>query len=118
MPQIVILAGELKILSLKQLNGNLYELRELKGDSGTVIVFICNHCPYVISIADRLAFESKELFKIGIKTIAIMSNDVENYPEDSFHNMKTFAIQNNFTFPYLYDESQSVARDYGAICTL
>ena len=75
------------------------------------------HCPYVKSIADRLAFVSRELIKIEVNTIAIMSNDVENYPEDSFENMKKVAAKFNFSFPYLLDESQEIAKSYGAVCT-
>ena len=102
---------------LKSIDEKIYTLQDLKGLKGTVIVFICNHCPYVKAIADRLAFESRELTKIGISTIAIMSNDVENYPEDSFENMKNFSNLHNFKFPYLYDELQTVAKDYDAVCT-
>ena len=94
-----------------------YNLQSLIGDNGTVVVFICNHCPYVINIAERLSFEAKELKKIGVSTIAIMSNDVDNYPEDSFENMKKFSIKYNFEFPYLYDSTQEVAKKYKAICT-
>ena len=94
-----------------------HTLQSLKGNKGTVIVFICNHCPYVIAIAERLSFESRELKKIGVNTIAIMSNDVENYPEDSFENMKIFSKKYNFEFPYLYDSSQEVAKKFKAVCT-
>ena len=90
---------------------------DLKGQNGTVIVFICNHCPYVIAIAERLSKESKELKKISINTIAIMSNDVKQNIEDSYENMKIFAKKFNFDFPYLFDESQEVAKNYGAVCT-
>jgi len=106
-----------KDFELKSIDEKRYSLQNLKGSKGTVIVFICNHCPYVKAIADRLAFESRELIKIEVNTIAIMSNDVENYPEDSFENMKKFSQINNFKFPYLHDEKQTVAKDYGAICT-
>ena len=106
-----------KNFSLKSIDNNIYSLNELKGINGTVIVFICNHCPYVKAIGNRLAYESNELLKIGIKTIAIMSNDTISYPEDSFDNMKIFAQENSFKFPYLIDETQEVARNYKAICT-
>ena len=79
-----------KNFKLKSVDEQVYSLRDLQGLNGTVIVFICNHCPYVKAIADKLSYESKELFKININTIAIMSNDVESYPEDSFENMKIF----------------------------
>ena len=108
---------EAKEFDLISIDDKFYNLSDLKGSNGTVIVFICNHCPYVKAIAKRLSLDSNDLKKIGINTIAIMSNDVINYPEDSFENMKLFAKENNFEFPYLYDENQTVAKDYGAICT-
>jgi peroxiredoxin len=106
-----------KNFELKSVNEKIYSLKDLKGPEGTVIVFICNHCPYVKAIVGRLRFEAKELFKIGIHVAAIMPNDVENYPEDSFENMKKFSKFHNFNFPYLYDEYQEVAKKYNAICT-
>ena len=102
---------------LKDVSNEIMSLEDLKGQNGTVIAFICNHCPYVTAIAERLSFEAKELKKISINTITIMSNDVTQYPEDSFENMKIFAKKYNFTFSYLYDESQTVAKSYGAVCT-
>jgi peroxiredoxin len=106
-----------KDFNLLSVNNQNYNLQELTGKKGTVIVFICNHCPYVVDIAPRLSFEAKELSKIGIKTIAIMSNDVENYQEDSFDNMIKFHKKYNFNFPYLYDSTQEVAKNYKAVCT-
>ncbi len=103
--------------NLKDISGNYMSLDQLKGDNGTVIAFICNHCPYVIAIAERLSFEAQELRKLSINTIAIMSNDVVQYPDDSFKNMKLFAKKYNFNFSYLYDETQEVAKNYGAVCT-
>ena len=111
------LGWKAKNFKLKSVNEQVYSLHDLQGLNGTVIVFICNHCPYVKAIADKLSYESKELFKININTIAIMSNDVESYPEDSFENMKTFSKLHDFKFHYLYDEHQIVAKDYQAICT-
>ncbi len=96
---------------------NFYTLDALRGKNGTVIAFICNHCPYVIAIAERLSVEAKELKKLEINTIAIMSNDANQYPEDSFKNMALFAKKYAFDFPYLHDESQQIARNYGAVCT-
>ena len=107
-------AKDFNLLSVDQ---KYYNLKELTGTKGTLIVFISNHCPYVVEIASRLCFEANELFKIGIKTIAIMSNDVENYPEDSFDNMIKFQKKYNFDFPYLYDLTQDVAKKYKAVCT-
>ena len=103
--------------SLLSVDDHTYPLQSVKGIKGTVIVFICNHCPYVIAIAERLSFEAKELKKIGVNTIAVMSNDVENYPEDSFENMKKFSKKYNFEFPYLYDSTQEVAKKFKAVCT-
>jgi len=95
----------------------VYTLDHFKGKNGTLIMFICNHCPYVKGVIDRLVKDIIDLQKKGIGCVAIMSNDTENYPEDSFENMKRFSKENNFTFPYLYDETQEVAKAYGAVCT-
>tara|TARA_Y100001970_G_scaffold286275_1_gene408039 strand:+ start:3610 stop:4158 length:549 start_codon:yes stop_codon:yes gene_type:complete len=103
--------------SLLDISEDILSLENLKGENGTVIAFICNHCPYVIAIADRLSFEAKQLKKESINTIAIMSNDTIQYPQDSYENMKKFAKKYNFDFPYLFDETQEVAKKYGAICT-
>ena len=103
--------------SLKNINNEIVSLDHTKGSNGTVIVFICNHCPYVKAIANRLKKEADELLKHSINTIAIMSNDVTNYPEDSFDNMKKFSEKYKFNFPYLYDETQEVAKKYKAVCT-
>ena len=102
---------------LKNVNNEIMTLDELKGNNCTVIAFICNHCPYVTAIAERLSFEAKELKKFSINTIAIMSNDVTQYPEDSFEKMKIFSKKYDFKFSYLYDENQTVAKSYGAMCT-
>ena len=83
--------------NLLDISDNYVSLDQLKGDNGTVIAFICNHCPYVIAIAERLSFEAKELKKLSINMIAIMSNDAEQYPEDSFENMKSFAKKYDFS---------------------
>ena len=103
--------------NLLDISDNYVSLDQLKGDNGTVIAFICNHCPYVIAIAERLSFEAKELKTLSINMIAIMSNDIEQYPEDSFDNMKLFAKKYDFKFSYLYQETQEVAKSYGAVCT-
>jgi len=92
-------------------------LGEVKGENGTLIIFICNHCPYVKAVIKEIAQDVKFLEDLGIKSAAIMSNDVKNYPEDSFENMISFSKLHNFSFPYLIDESQKVAKDYGAVCT-
>ena len=103
--------------TLKDISNEIMSLEQLKGNNGTVIAFICNHCPYVIAIAERLSFEATELKKYSINTIAIMSNDVTQYPQDSFEKMNIFAKKYNFKFCYLYDETQKVAKSYGAVCT-
>ena len=103
--------------SLKNIDNKTLSLDSLKGANGTVIVFMCNHCPYVMAIANRLKKDSDELLKHSINTIAIMSNDVINYPDDSFENMKIFSKKYNFNFPYLYDETQEIAKNYDAVCT-
>ena len=103
--------------TLKGVDEKTYDLEEIKGKNGTLVIFICNHCPYVKGVIDRLVKDIIDLQRQGIGCVAIMSNDVENYPEDSFENMKRFSKENNFTFPYLYDETQEVAKAYGAVCT-
>jgi peroxiredoxin len=103
--------------SLKGVDGKTYSLADVRGRAGTLVVFICNHCPYVRAVIGRLVEEAKALDAIGIGTIAIMPNDTRSYPEDSFDNMKAFARQHGFTFPYVIDETQAVARAYGAQCT-
>ena len=102
---------------LINIDGQYISLENAKGNNGTVIVFICNHCPYVKAIASRLKKEADELLLSSINTIAIMSNDVSKYPDDSFENMKIFANKYKFNFPYLYDETQEVAKKYKAVCT-
>jgi peroxiredoxin len=102
---------------LKGVDGKTYSLADVRGRAGTLVVFICNHCPYVRAVIGRLVGEAKALDAIGIGTIAIMPNDTRSYPEDSFENMKAFAKQHGFTFPYVIDETQAVARAYGAQCT-
>jgi peroxiredoxin len=103
--------------SLPGVDGKTYSLAQLKGKNGTLVVFICNHCPYVKAVIDRIVRDANELKSYGINTVAISSNDAAHYPEDSFDNMKWFAKAHGFTFPYLYDETQDVARAYDAVCT-
>jgi|TARA_B100001964_G_C14033257_1_gene509252 peroxiredoxin len=92
-------------------------LNDVKGENGTLIMFICNHCPYVKAVIGTIVQDVKFLETLGIKSAAIMSNDVKNYPEDSFENMISFSKLHNFSFPYLIDKTQKVAKDYGAVCT-
>ena len=92
-------------------------LDDIKGENGTLIMFICNHCPYVKAVIKDIAQDAKFLENLGIKSAAIMSNDVKNYPDDSFDNMISFAKMHDFSFPYLIDDTQKVAKDYDAVCT-
>lgn len=98
-------------------DGKTYALDELRGPKGTLVMFICNHCPYVQAILDRLIRDANDLAALGVATVAISSNDAAAYPEDSFERMAEAASVHGFPFPYLYDESQDVARRYGAVCT-
>lgn len=102
---------------LKGTDGKTYSLSDVKGKNGLVVMFICNHCPFVKAIAGKISRDMHELAAMGIGAIAVMSNDVENYPEDSFDNMKKFKEQNKFFFPYVIDEAQAVAKAYDAVCT-
>ncbi|MEE9423180.1 MAG: thioredoxin family protein [Gammaproteobacteria bacterium] len=102
---------------LPGVDGNLWTLDKCRGDKGLLVMFICNHCPYVKAILDRLVRDTSELQQFGINSVAIMSNDPTDYPEDSFENMRKISTDNAFPFPYLMDESQSVAKAYGAVCT-
>ncbi len=102
---------------LKGVDEKYYDLNSLKGTNGLLIMFICNHCPYVKSIINRIIRDTRELKQLGINSVGIMSNDPNEYPEDSFENMKKMALEFNFSFPYLIDETQEVARAYGAVCT-
>jgi peroxiredoxin len=103
--------------SLPGVDGKIYNLDDLKGETGALVMFICNHCPYVKAVIDRIVRDVNELKSYGINAVAISSNDAGHYPEDSFDNMKRFASEYGLTFPYLYDESQAVARAYDAVCT-
>ena len=98
-------------------DGKTWSLADVRGPNGTLVVFICNHCPYVKAIVPRLVRDARDLQAAGIGVAAINSNDARAYPEDSFDNMKAFAAAHGFTFPYLHDESQEVARAYDAVCT-
>jgi peroxiredoxin len=98
-------------------DGKTYALKDVAGEKGTVIVFICNHCPYVKAVIDRLVADARVLMAEGIGFAAICANDATDYPEDSFANMKRFAQAHKLPFPYLHDETQTVARAYGAVCT-
>ena len=98
-------------------DGKRYNLANARGRNGLLVVFICNQCPYVKSIRERIIRDTRELQQFGITSIAIMSNDPAEYAEDSFDNMKAVALQYSYPFPYVWDETQQIAKDYGAVCT-
>ena len=102
---------------LKSIENKLINLNDIKGKNGTLIMFICNHCPYVKAVIDDIIDDCKNLEKEEIKSVAIMSNDQKNYPEDSFEKMISFSKKYKFNFPYLVDETQKVAKTYDAVCT-
>jgi peroxiredoxin len=102
---------------LEGVDGKRYRLADVRGPKGAVVMFICNHCPYVKAVMPDIVKEMAELKKEGIGAIAIMSNDTANYPADSFENMKAFAKQHGFGFPYVIDRTQDVAKAYDAVCT-
>ena len=102
---------------LKSTDNKMISLNDVKGANGTLIMFICNHCPYVKAVTKDIVEDCKKLKDLGINSAAICANDAENYPEDSFDNMILFAKKNQFNFPYLVDETQEVAKTYDAVCT-
>ena len=102
---------------LKSTDNKIISLDDVRGKNGTLIMFICNHCPYVKAITKEIVDDCEHLKKIGINSVAICSNDNINYPEDSFENMIKFSKNNKFNFPYLIDETQEVAKAYDAVCT-
>ena len=106
-----------KSFELKSTNNEIINLNDVKGENGTLIMFICNHCPYVIAVIKDVVEDYKNLKELGIKAVAICSNDSINYPDDSFDKMIEFYKDHNFNFPYLIDESQEIAKSYGAVCT-
>jgi len=102
---------------LAGVDGKQWTLASCAGEKGLLVMFICNHCPYVKSVLDRIVRDTAELRDLGINSVAIMSNDPHEYEEDSFDNMRRVSEQNGFSFPYLFDETQQVAQAYGAVCT-
>jgi len=103
--------------TLRGVDGRDWSLQDCRGEKGTLVMFICNHCPFVKAIQRKLVRDTSALLEHGINSVAIMSNDPDEYPEDSFDNMKKVAKRLGYPFPYLYDESQQVAKAYGAVCT-
>ena len=117
-PPVCDFNQDARAFKLKGVDGKMYEFDDIKGSKGTLVMFICNHCPYVKAIIKDLVEDCKNLRDDGINSVAIMSNDTKNYPEDSFDNMIQFAKDNNFEdLDYLIDETQEVAKKYGAVCT-
>ena len=103
--------------ALPGVDGRVWTLQDCRGDKGLLVMFICNHCPYVKAVRERIVRDCRELLGHGVHSVAIMSNDPTDYPEDSFDNMRRIATELDFPFPYLLDETQAVARAYGAVCT-
>ncbi len=103
--------------NLKGVDGKMHTLADCKGKNGLLVMFICNHCPYVKAIIERIIRDTKELKALSLNAVAIMSNNPEEYEADSFENMQKIAKKMDFSFPYLIDETQEVAKNYGAVCT-
>ena len=103
--------------ALPSTDGSIYDLDAIRGPNGTLLMFICNHCPYVVAVIDRLVADAAVLKEEGVNTVAIMSNDYATYTDDSPDKMMQFAARHGFGFPYLVDETQEVARAWGAVCT-
>lgn len=103
--------------SLPGVDGKTWTLQDCRGPGGLLVMFICNHCPYVKAINHKLVRDARDLLELGVHSVAIMPNDTLTYPEDSFQNMQRVARELSYPFPYLIDESQEVARAYGAVCT-
>ncbi len=103
--------------ALPATDGKTYRLTDIRGPKGTLVMFICNHCPYVLAVLDRIVRDARDLQALGVGVAAICSNDASAYPADSFDNMVRMAVSHGFSFPYLHDENQQVARAWGAECT-
>lgn len=103
--------------ALPGVDGRLWTRDACRGQNGLLVMFICNHCPYVQAVLDRILRDARDLAPLGIGAVAISANDPAAYPQDSFDNMVEMARRNGFPFPYLYDETQAIARAYGAVCT-
>ena len=116
-PPVCDFNQDARAFKLKGVDGKMYQFDDIKGSKGTLIMFICNHCPYVIAVLDRIVRDANELSELGVGVVAICSNDSKTHPDDSYENMKIFSKKNIFSFPYLHDEDQSVAEAYEAVCT-
>ena len=106
-----------KDFSLLSTEDKIVSLNDIRGKNGTIVMFICNHCPYVKAVISNIVSDTKYLKDLGVESVAIMSNDINNYPEDSFNNMILFSKMHKFSFPYLLDDTQNVAKKYNAVCT-
>lgn len=116
-PPVCDFGWKARDFSLLGIDGKTHTLESVRGANGTLVMFICNHCPYVKSVIGRIVRDAQDLQKESIGAVAIMSNDVEAYPADSFENMKSFAAHHNIQFPYVIDPTQEVGRAYDAVCT-
>ena len=116
-PPVCDFGWKARDFSLLGIDGKTHTLESVRGANGTLVMFICNHCPYVKSVIGRIVRDVQDLQNAGIGAVAIMSNDVEAYPEDSFENMKSFAAHHDIQFPYVIDPTQQVGRAYDAVCT-
>ena len=116
-PPVCDFGWKARDFNLCGVDGKRYTPENSRGKNGLLIMFICNHCPYVKSIRERIVRDTQELIQYGVNSIAIMSNDPTEYEEDSFDNMKKIAQQYAYPFPYVWDDTQRVAKDYGAVCT-
>jgi len=116
-PPVCDFNQDAQAFKLKGVDGKMYDFDDVKGSKGTLVMFICNHCPYVIAVLDRIVRDANELSEHGVGVVAICSNDSKTHPDDSYENMKIFSENNSFSFPYLHDEDQSVAKAYDAVCT-
>ena len=103
--------------ALQGVDGRIWTLADCRGPKGLLVMFLSNHCPYVKAIQDRLVRDTLDLKALGVHTVAIMSNDTEDYPEDRFENMQRIAFEKGYDFPYLLDDTQNIAKAYGAVCT-
>jgi peroxiredoxin len=103
--------------ALQGVDGRVWTLADCRGQKGLLVMFLSNHCPYVKAIQDRLVRDTLDLKALGVETVAIMSNDTEDYPEDGFENMQRIAFEKGYDFPYLLDDTQNIAKAYGAVCT-
>ncbi len=116
-PPVCDFGWKARPFDLPGVDGKRYTLESVRGKNGLLVMFICNHCPYVKAIRERIIRDTRELQQYGVNSIAIMSNDPADYPEDSFDNMRKVAREYGYPFPYALDETQQIAKDYGAVCT-